>query len=64
TMLDQPGIGSLPTPGSPVNSTAFDRSPPQPAPRLGQHSNAILADVLGMPSGAIAALVDRKIIRV
>jgi 2-methylfumaryl-CoA isomerase len=62
TKLAQPGIGTFPVPGSPVSSTAFDRAPPAPAPRLGEHSDAILSDVLGLSSGTIAGLVDRKIV--
>jgi 2-methylfumaryl-CoA isomerase len=61
-MVDQPGIGPYPMPGSPVLSSANDRIPPHPAPRLGQHSESILADVLGMASGQIARLVDRRVI--
>jgi 2-methylfumaryl-CoA isomerase len=62
TSLHQPGIGTYPVPGSPVASTAYARSEPRPAPRLGAHSEQILAEVLGLPSGAIAGLIDRKII--
>jgi 2-methylfumaryl-CoA isomerase len=64
SMVDQPGIGTYPVPGSPAASTAFARLPPAPAPRLGQHSEAVLADVLGMASGQIAALVDRGVVGV
>ena len=60
--LMQPGIGHYPVPGSPVTSTAFDRSPPCPAPQLGAQSEAILADVLGLGSGQIASLMDRGIV--
>ncbi len=60
--INQPGIGTYPVAGSPVTSTAFDRTAPKPAPRLGEHSEAILADILHLPSGAIAALIDRRII--
>jgi 2-methylfumaryl-CoA isomerase len=62
SQVHQPGIGVYPTPGSPVASSAFDRMTPQPAPRLGQHSEAVLADVLGMASGQIARLVDRGVV--
>jgi 2-methylfumaryl-CoA isomerase len=64
TALAQPGIGTFPVPGSPVTSTAFDRAPPTPSPRLGADSEAILSDILGLPSGAIARLVDQKIVGV
>ncbi len=60
--IAQPGIGSYPVPGSPVTSTAFDRLPPRPAPRLGAQSEAILADVLGLGSGQIGSLMDRGIV--
>jgi 2-methylfumaryl-CoA isomerase len=64
TAIAQPGIGTYPVPGSPVTSTAFDRANPTPAPRLGEHSEAILADILGLASAAIARLVDQKIVGV
>jgi 2-methylfumaryl-CoA isomerase len=64
SLINQPGIGTYPVPGSPVHSTAFDRVATAPAPRLGEHTEAILADVLGLASGQIAALVDRRIVGV
>ncbi|MFN6979457.1 MAG: CoA transferase [Gemmobacter sp.] len=63
-MVDHPGIGPLPTPGSPVAFGAVPRVPPGPAPRLGEHSEAILADVLGLASGAIGRLVDAGVVAV
>ena len=60
--LYQPGIGRYPVPGSPVTSSAFDRATPLPAPQLGQHSEAILADVLGLSAGQIGALMDKRIV--
>ena len=61
-LLDQPGIGRYLVPGSPVISTAHDRRLPAPAPQLGQHSEEVLADVLGLGSGQIAALMDKGIV--
>ena len=60
--IHQPGIGNYPVPGSPVTSTAFNRLPPEPAPQLGQHSEAILADILGMGASQIGALMDKGIV--
>ncbi len=60
--LMQPGIGRYPVPGSPVTSTQFDRYPAQPAPALGQHTESVLADVLGLGSGQIGVLMDQKIV--
>ena len=57
SILDQPGIGQYPVPGSPVNWGACPRTPPAPAPVLGQHTEAVLADVLGLTTGQIGRLV-------
>ncbi|MEQ8840519.1 MAG: CoA transferase [Acidimicrobiales bacterium] len=56
--VEQPGIGSYLSPGSPV---AFDGLLPQEpvaAPRLGQHTDEILGDVLGLTGAEIGALRD------
>lgn len=60
--VDQPGIGAYPAPGSPVAWSGFARAPVTPAPRLGQHSETVLADVLGLGSGQIGALIDKGIV--
>jgi 2-methylfumaryl-CoA isomerase len=36
--------------------------PAAPAPRLGQHSEQILADVLGLASGQIGRLMDAGVV--
>jgi 2-methylfumaryl-CoA isomerase len=61
-MVDQPGIGPYPVPGSPIGFSDAGRVPPAPAPVLGQHSEAILADVLGLGSGQIGALMDAGVV--
>jgi 2-methylfumaryl-CoA isomerase len=62
TRLTQPGIGTYVTPGSPVGWSGFPRQPAVPAPRLGQHSEEVLADVLGLGTGEIGRLFDRGIV--
>ena len=62
SLLDQPGIGIYPVPGSPIHFGAAPRQPPVPAPVLGQHGEQVLAEVLGLASGQIADLIDRKIV--
>jgi 2-methylfumaryl-CoA isomerase len=37
---------------------ALERGAPEPAPRLGQHSEEVLAETLGLTSSAIGALID------
>lgn len=61
-LLNQPGIGSYVVPGSPITSTAFPRTPPTAAAQLGQHSEEILADILGLDAGQIGALMDKGIV--
>jgi 2-methylfumaryl-CoA isomerase len=54
---------SYPAPRSFANLPAEDAGDPAPAPYLGQHTEEVLAERLGLASGAIADLVDRKIAR-
>ncbi len=60
--IEQPGIGRFPVPGSPLAFSDHPRQPPVPAPALGQHSEEILADVLGLPEREIGALFDDGIV--
>ena len=61
-MVHQPGVGMLPMPGSPVAFSALGREAPAPAPVLGEHTEAILADVLGLGSGQIGMLMDQGVV--
>ncbi|SDZ82579.1 CoA transferase [Rubrimonas cliftonensis] len=56
--IDQPGVGPLLTPGSPFAFSGVARETPAPAPLLGADTEAVLAEVLGLGSGAIGALFD------
>jgi 2-methylfumaryl-CoA isomerase len=53
---------AYPAAGSMATITQLDRAPPRPAPRLGQHTDESLATVLGLSSGAIAALHDKGLV--
>ncbi len=52
----QPGIGRYPTPGLPLDFSAAPREPARPAPQLGEHTDAVLAEVLGLSERDIARL--------
>jgi len=60
--IDQPGIGTLRTPGTPVAFSASPRQAPLPAPLLGQHTDEILAEELGLSSAEIGALHDAGVV--
>jgi 2-methylfumaryl-CoA isomerase len=61
-VLDQPGIGRYPVAASPLQFGAAPRLPPAPAPVLGQHTDEILSDILGLPGHEIARLHDEKVV--
>ena len=61
-LVDQPGIGAYLVPGTPFEFGAFERAPPRPAPVLGQHTDEILAEVVGLGSAEIARLHDDRIV--
>ena len=56
--VDQPGIGRYPMPGLPLDFSASPREPTRPAPRLGEHTDQVLSEVLGLSAGEIARLRD------
>ncbi len=62
SVVSQPGVGDIIAAGSPLDFSAVGRVPVQPAPRLGQHTDEILAE-LGMSAAEIGKLHDRGIVR-
>jgi 2-methylfumaryl-CoA isomerase len=56
--IEQPGIGAYLVPATPLEFTASGRLGARPAPRLGEHTEAILADVLGLSGAEIGKLFD------
>ena len=60
--VEQPGIGRFMMPGSPLEFRRHERETVRPAPTLGQHTDEILAEVLGLGSERIGALRDRGLV--
>jgi 2-methylfumaryl-CoA isomerase len=60
--VDQPGIGRYLMPGLPLDFTAEPRLPTRPAPLLGEHTDIVLAEVLGLSSAEIGRLHDDGIV--
>jgi 2-methylfumaryl-CoA isomerase len=60
--IDQPGVGRVLAPGSPLAFSEVDRETPAPAPRLGQHTDEVLGEVLGLSDHEIGLLHDKGIV--
>ena len=58
----QPEMGEYLVPGTPLNFSKIARHPPAPAPQLGEHTDEILADELGLSGQEIGKLRDACII--
>ena len=60
--LEQPGIGRYLVPGSPLDFSGLGRVPAGPAPLLGEHTDQVLGEVLGLSAREIGELHDRRIV--
>ncbi len=56
--VDQPGIGRYLMPGTPLRFGALPRAPVRRAPMLGEHTEEVLAEVLGLSATEIGRLHD------
>jgi crotonobetainyl-CoA:carnitine CoA-transferase CaiB-like acyl-CoA transferase len=53
---DHPDVGKVRLPGNPIKMSSILATPSQPAPRLGEHTDAVLSELLQLPPERIAAL--------
>ena len=60
--VDQPGVGPYLVPGIPLDFSAAGRLAPGPAPLLGQHTEQVLAELLGLGTAEFGRLHDRGIV--
>jgi len=60
--VEQPGIGTYLTPGSPVAFGGMLPVEPTCAPRLGEHTEQILSETLGLSAAEIGALHDDGVV--
>ena len=60
--IEQPGIGRYLAPASPLDFSPMGRLPVRRAPLLGEHTEVILADVLGLSAREIGDLHDRGVV--
>jgi 2-methylfumaryl-CoA isomerase len=62
SQINQAGIGNYMAAGAPWNFSAFEREPAKPAPRLGEQTDEVLSDVVGLSSAEIGRLHDAGVI--
>jgi len=62
TALDQPGVGAHLAPTVPIGFGRGGRLPAQRAPRLGEHTDEILLELLRLPSHEVGALHDAGVV--
>lgn len=60
--VEQPGVGTYLAPASPLDFSACARVPVAPAPRLGEHTEQILAELLGLSAREIGRLHDDGVV--
>lgn len=60
--IEQNGIGQVMAAGAPWQFAAFERQPARPAPRLGAHTDEVLADLVGLTAPEIGKLHDQGIV--
>ncbi len=60
--IEQPGIGTYRMPRSPLDFSNAERLSPARAPLLGEHTEELLAEVLGLGESEIARLYDSGVV--
>jgi len=61
--VQQPGVGELLAAGIPLDFGAVPRVPAQAAPRLGEHTEEVLSQLLGVDAAQFGRLHDRRVVR-
>ena len=60
--IDQAGVGAVLAPTIPLNFSAAPRLPARPAPRLGEHTEQVLIELLGMSQAEFGRLHDKRVV--
>jgi 2-methylfumaryl-CoA isomerase len=60
--VEQAGVGRLLVNTQPLGFSAAGRMPPAGAPRLGEHTEAVLTEILGLPTAEYARLHDAGVV--
>jgi 2-methylfumaryl-CoA isomerase len=62
TTVDQPGVGAYLSPTLPLDFSEIARQPAQPAPVLGQHTEQVAMELLGLSGAEYGRLHDQGIV--
>ena len=60
--IEQPGVGPVLAPAIPLEFMQPGRAAPGPAPRLGEHTEQVLAELLGIGTGEFGRLLERGVV--
>ena len=60
--IQQPGVGPVLAPGIPLDFQGSGRLPPAPAPVLGEHTEVVLAELLGIDAAQFGRLHDKGVV--
>ena len=60
--VEHPGVGTYPMPGTPLDFSGLPRLPVRRAPLLGEHTEQVLAEVLGLGEPEIGRLFDAGVV--
>ena len=60
--VQQAGVGEFMAAGAPWNFSGFERQAASPAPRLGENTDEVLADVVGLSAAEIGRLHDQGVV--
>jgi 2-methylfumaryl-CoA isomerase len=62
-LVEHPGVGTYRMPGTPLEFSKVQRLPVRRAPILGEHTEQVLSDLLGLTTSEIGALERDRIVR-
>jgi 2-methylfumaryl-CoA isomerase len=62
-VVEHPGVGSYLMPGTPLDFSAVPRLPVRRAPQLGEHTEAVLSELLGLSTAEIGGLERDGVVR-
>ena len=60
--VHQPGVGAISSPSLELDFSALEREPARPAPVLGQHTEQVMSEILGLSGAEYGRLHDQGIV--